>query len=210
MPLQKTDSMRISLENIAKKYGKSWIFKGVNLVFEPGESYAILGNNGSGKSTLLKLLSGQTAPNKGKIDFKDVPIEKVYQKISYCAPYIDLIEELNLHEFLSFVEKHKPFLQDYPKERIIEMFGFDEEKWIKDYSSGMKQRVKLALALFADVEVCLLDEPTSNLDEKGVVWFKEMLHLMPKDRTVIIASNLEREYSFCTHRIDINQFKNQR
>jgi len=59
--------MRIKLENIGKKYGRNWIFKDVNLVFEEGEKYAILGNNGSGKSTLLKILSSQTAPNKGAI-----------------------------------------------------------------------------------------------------------------------------------------------
>ena len=199
--------MRITLEHVGKKYEKSWIFKNVNLSFEPGQTYAILGNNGSGKSTLLKLLSGQTAPNQGEIEFENTAIEKVYQKISFCAPYIDLIEELTLDELLDFVEKHKPFLPDYPKKRIVELFAFDSKKWIKDYSSGMKQRVKLALALFADVELCLLDEPTSNLDEQGVEWYLNTLEKMPKNRTLIIASNLEREYGFCTHKIDINQYK---
>ena len=199
--------MRITLEHVGKKYGKSWIFKNVNLSFEPGQTYAILGNNGSGKSTLLKLLSGQTAPNQGEIEFENTAIEKVYQKISFCAPYIDLIEELTLDELLDFVEKHKPFLPDYPKKRIVELFAFDSKKWIKDYSSGMKQRVKLALALFADAELCLLDEPTSNLDEQGVEWYLNTLEKMPKNRTLIIASNLEREYGFCTHKIDINQYK---
>ena len=199
--------MRITLEHVGKKYGKSWIFKNVNLSFEPGQTYAILGNNGSGKSTLLKLLSGQTAPNQGEIEFENTAIEKVYQKISFCAPYIDLIEELTLDELLDFVEKHKPFLPDYPKKRIVELFAFDSKKWIKDYSSGMKQRVKLALALFADVELCLLDEPTSNLDEQGVEWYLNTLEKMPKNRTLIIASNLEREYGFCTHKIDINKYK---
>ena len=199
--------MRITLEHVGKKYEKSWIFKNVNLSFEPGQTYAILGNNGSGKSTLLKLLSGQSAPNQGEIEFENTAIEKVYQKISFCAPYIDLIEELTLDELLDFVEKHKPFLPDYPKKRIVELFAFDSKKWIKDYSSGMKQRVKLALALFADVELCLLDEPTSNLDEQGVEWYLNTLEKMPKNRTLIIASNLEREYGFCTHKIDINQYK---
>ena len=98
-------------------------------------------------------------------------------------------------------------MPDYPKKRIVELFAFDSKKWIKDYSSGMKQRVKLALALFADVELCLLDEPTSNLDEQGVEWYLNTLEKMPKNRTLIIASNLEREYGFCTHKIDINQYK---
>lgn len=207
MRLPKTDSMRISLKNIGKKYGKSWIFKGVDLVFEPGQSYAILGNNGSGKSTLMKVLSGQTGPNVGDIEFHGVPVEEVFKKISYCAPYIDLIEELTLEELLNFVQSNKPFLPEYSVQTIIAMFGFDKYKWIKDYSSGMKQRVKLALALFANTEVCLLDEPTSNLDEKGVEWFLAVLKELPKGRMIIIASNQEREYSFCQHLIDITQFK---
>ncbi|MBL6875823.1 MAG: ABC transporter ATP-binding protein, partial [Chitinophagales bacterium] len=55
--------------------------------------------------------------------------------------------------------------------------------------------------------LCLLDEPTSNLDEHGVEWYLNTLEKMPKNRTLIIASNLEREYGFCKHKIDINQYK---
>lgn len=199
--------MHIQLENIGKKYGKNWIFKNVNLNFKSGESYAILGNNGSGKSTLLKVISSQTAPNKGEISYEGFDIEEVHQKISYCAPYIDLIEELSFKELLSFTERFKPFLPAYPKEKILSLFDFDENKWIKDYSSGMKQRVKLCLALLADVEVCLLDEPTSNLDEEGVEWYFSLLQNINVERTVIIASNIEREYQFCNHIIDIRDFK---
>lgn len=199
--------MYIQLENIGKKYGKNWIFKNVHLSFQPGESYAILGNNGSGKSTLLKIISSQTAPNKGEISYEGFDVEDVHQKISYCAPYIDLIEELSFSELLTFTEKFKPFLPEYPKEKILSLFHFDENKWIKDYSSGMKQRVKLCLALLADVEVCLLDEPTSNLDEEGVEWYFSLLQKINAKRTVIIASNIEREYQYCNHVIDIRDFK---
>jgi ABC-type multidrug transport system ATPase subunit len=199
--------MHIKLEKIGKKYGKNWILRNVNLEFLPGHRYAILGNNGAGKSTLMKLISSQTEANIGSISYDDLEIDEVHQKISYCAPYIDLIEELTLRELLTFVEKFKPFLPAYPIEYILDLFKFDENKWIKDYSSGMKQRVKLALALFADVELCLLDEPTSNLDEKGVNWYLETLEGIKQQRTLIIASNIQREYSFCEHLIDVNDFK---
>ena len=199
--------MRIKLENIGKKYGRNWIFKDVNLVFEEGEKYAILGNNGSGKSTLLKILSSQTAPNKGAISFDGYAIDKVHEQVSFCAPYIDLVEELSFRELLEFTEKFKPFLPEYPIEKILGLFDFDETKWIKDYSSGMKQRVKLCIALLADVEVCLLDEPTSNLDEEGVNWYFELLEGIKSNRTLIIASNIEREYKFCKHIIDIRDYK---
>jgi ABC-type multidrug transport system ATPase subunit len=199
--------MHVKLEDIGKKYGKNWILRHVNLEFLPNRRYAILGNNGSGKSTLLKIISSQTEANTGIISYEGLELDEVHKRISYCAPYIDLIEELSLRELLTFVEKFKPFLPSYPIARIIDIFQFDEDKWLKDYSSGMKQRVKLALALFADVEVCLLDEPTSNLDEKGVQWYLGLLEELKENRTFIVASNDEREYSFCENLIDVNDFK---
>lgn len=199
--------MYIKLENIGKKYGKSWIFRAVNLEFKSGKRYAILGNNGSGKSSLLKVIAGQSSPNQGSITFENTDIEEVYQKLSFCAPYIDLIEELTLEELLHFVHQFKPFMKEFPPEYILKLFDFQKDKWVKDYSSGMKQRVKLALALFADVELSLFDEPTSNLDEAGIEWFLESLKALPEDRIVIIASNLEREVALCDEFINMLDFK---
>jgi ABC-type multidrug transport system ATPase subunit len=200
--------MEIQLDQVGKKFGKNWIFKDISYSFLPNNSYAVLGNNGSGKSTLLKIISSQTSPNKGQVIYKDCETENAYTRISYCAPYLELIEELSFEELLVFVEKFKPFLPDYPPQRILDIFQFDKNKWVKDYSSGMKQRVKLALALFADVDVVLLDEPTSNLDEKGVSWFLETLDLVINERTLILASNVEREYQTCKNIIDMQEFKN--
>lgn len=199
--------MRVSLEDIGKKYGKTWIFKGLSTTIETGDRYAILGGNGSGKSTLLKIIAGQADPSVGNVSFENTPVEEVFTKLSYCAPYIDLIEELTLSELLQFVQRYQRFLSAFPKERIIDMLGYDSKKWIKDYSSGMKQRVKIALALFADVSLTLLDEPTSNLDEKGVEWYLDILDEVPANRTIVVASNLEREYAFCTKQLDITRFK---
>ena len=145
--------------------------------------------------------------NKGEISYGEYVLDDVHEKISYCAPYIDVIEELSFRELLEFTEKFKPFLPDYPIDKILGLFDFEEDKWIKDYSSGMKQRVKLCLALLADVELCLLDEPTSNLDEEGVQWYFDLLEQIKAKRTIIIASNIEREYQFCEHIIDIRDFK---
>lgn len=199
--------MHISLENIGKKYGKTWIFKGIYASIESGDRYAILGGNGSGKSTLLKIIAGQADPNFGSISYEGTPVEEVHRKLSYCAPYIDLIEELTLGELLEFVVSYQAFLPEFPTERIVDMLAYDPNKWIKDYSSGMKQRVKIALALFANVSLTLLDEPTSNLDEKGVEWYLEMIKVVPEDRTIVIASNLSREYAFCKKQLEITNYK---
>ena len=113
--------MNIKLENISKKYGKTWILKNVNLNFEQGKKYAILGNNGSGKSTLMKIISSQTTASKGNIFFEDTDIDKVYQQLSYCAPYIDLIEELTFEELLTFVSKYKPFMAEFTITNILKL-----------------------------------------------------------------------------------------
>lgn len=199
--------MRISLENIGKKYGKTWIFKGLSTAIETGDKYAVLGGNGSGKSTLLKIIAGQADPSSGKVIYEGTAVEEVFKQLSYCAPYIDLIEELTLDELLQFVSSYQSFLPSFPKERILDMLAYDSDKWIKDYSSGMKQRVKIALALFTDVSLTLLDEPTSNLDEKGVEWYLEMLKEVPESRTIVVASNLAREYAFCTKQLEITRYK---
>ena len=104
--------MTIQLQNIGKRYRLEWIFRGIHNGFQAGERWAILGPNGSGKSTLLKVLSGHLTPSKGEVSFEDhgvvIKEEAVYKKISYAAPYIELIEEFTLEEMLRFHSKLKP------------------------------------------------------------------------------------------------------
>lgn len=202
--------MQITLQNISKKYKSQWIFRNVNYTFEKGKKYAILGENGSGKSTLLKIVSGQTTPNKGTITYfseTEIEIENIHQKLSYCAPYIDLIEELTFTELIDFVRKFKPFTKTFDAHKLQKQFNFSENKWIKDYSSGMKQRVKLILALYLDVDLILLDEPTNNLDEEGVKWYLKTINEIDKNKTIIIASNIKREYEFCDEVIKLSDYK---
>lgn len=202
--------MQIKLQNISKKYKNQWIFKNLNYVFESGKKYAILGENGSGKSTLMKIISGQTSPNKGIITYSDnneISIDDIYTELSYCAPYIDVIDELTFTEFITFVSKYKNFSKSFNTKQVQEQFNFSSTKWIKDYSSGMKQRVKLILALYLDVNLILLDEPTSNLDEDGVQWYLRTLEEETKNKIVLIASNVEREYRFCDSVLNISDYK---
>jgi ABC-type multidrug transport system ATPase subunit len=199
--------MKISLNNISKKYQKSFIFKNLSFEFEEGSTYAIVGSNGSGKSTLIKILAGFQSPSFGDIKFQNTSAENSYKKIAFCAPYLDLIEEMNLPEMIQFHASFKPFLPEINSNLITELLGFDNEKYIKDYSSGMKQRVKLALTFFSDVPVILLDEPTTNLDKQGVQWYLSLVEKYQKNRTIIVASNIEQEYSFCKNFIEIEKYK---
>ena len=207
--------MRIELEKVAKRFRNEWILRNLSLNLSVGSSYAVTGPNGSGKSTLLKILSGHLTPSRGKVHFKAVdgkiiPVEEVYRYLSLAAPYIDLIEEFSLLEALKFHQRFKPFKPGLDKETFLELLDLPssaQKKQIRHFSSGMKQRFKLALALCSNTSLVLLDEPTTNLDRKGVDWYLSMVHRFTSDRLLIIASNVEEDLSFCQKRIDILDYK---
>ncbi len=205
--------MKISLNQVSKKFQSHWIFKEVSLTFESPIRYAILGANGIGKSTLLRIIGNIQAPSRGEVVFsvQDQNIEpnKLYPSISFCAPGMDIVEEMTLKEFLQFHFKFKKTIQELSIEDIIQHSGICHaaDKLIGDFSSGMKQRVKLIQAIFSDTPILLLDEPCSNLDQKGVNQYKEWMEKYAQNRLVIVASNDVREYYFCTERIEIETYK---
>lgn len=204
--------MKISLDHISKRFQRHWIFKDVNLEFTSPDTYALLGHNGSGKSTLLRILSGMQSPSKGKVLYADsgsIKQEDIYEYVSFCAPAQEIVEEFTLKEFLNFHFTFKQRLNNISIDDIIELTGLDvaEDKPISNYSSGMKQRVKLAQAIFSATPVLLLDEPCTNLDEAGVDQYHSWIKKYTDGRLVIVASNDVREYSFCNHLIKMSDYK---
>lgn len=205
--------MIITLQNIGRRFNRDWIFKGVDYTFTSGESYAILGPNGSGKSTLLQVLNGSLSPSVGKIDFtndgKPVEIDTVFTHLSLAAPYLELIEEFSMSEMVDFHFRFKSFKQGMDKAQLIELLNLPKStnKLIKYFSSGMKQRLKLALAFCADTPMLMLDEPTSNLDTQGVDWYLNLVQQFAAGRLTIVCSNQEHEYGFCNHRLSIVDYK---
>ncbi|MEZ4921186.1 MAG: ABC transporter ATP-binding protein [Saprospiraceae bacterium] len=205
--------MHIHLTDAGKRFRLDWIFRGINTVFQPGESYAILGPNGSGKSTLLKVLSGHLSLSKGRIEFKDekgaVPIDQVYKRVAYAAPYIELIEEFTLEEAIRFHGKLKPFLPGLKPVDIYQLLELPKarHKEIRFFSSGMKQRLKLALAVCSDVPLLLLDEPTTNLDLQAIDWYKKLIAEYAGDRLLVIASNDPSDLELCTQQLHIQEYK---
>jgi ABC-type multidrug transport system ATPase subunit len=206
-----TKVIQINTQNLGKQFGREWIFKDLTFNFLSNQSYAITGNNGSGKSTLLKMLAGTMPLSVGKIEYekedKKINTEDWFKELSIAAPYLELIEEFSLKEIIDFHTRFKK-LYVKPKE-FIEKLGFEknEHKPIKFFSSGMKQKLKLGLALYSDVNVLFLDEPTANLDTKNIEWYLENISKVLKDRLVIICSNQSEEYSFCNHVINLTFFK---
>ncbi len=205
--------MKINLEHIGRRFNREWIFRDVNYVFESGSSYAILGANGAGKSTILQVISGSLSSSEGSISYsKDGVLlnpENVFEHLSMAAPYLELIEELTLRELIDFHFRFKKFRSGLDRDFMIGLMGLkhSEHKAIKNFSSGMKQRVKLALAFCSDTEMVLLDEPASNLDQQGLEWYLNLVEKYTKDRILIICSNQLQEYSFCKKQLNIADYK---
>ncbi len=206
--------MKISLKDAGKKYYREWIFRNATFSFSEESKVVILGPNGSGKSTLLQVISGGVLLNEGAISYllnnREVSSENIFKFVSFASPYLELIEEFTLREIISFHFKFKKPVKDLSKEEILELTGLASkaDHSFKFYSSGMKQRVKLALAFLSDTPLLLLDEPCSNLDSIGVRWYNEMVRDYSGGRTVIVASNQNKdEYSFCEKEFKITEFK---
>ena len=205
--------MKISLTDAGKRFNRDWIFRHFTYTFETGASYAITGPNGSGKSTLLQVIGGSLHFNEGNIQYSinNTPcsIENIYQKVSICAPYLEVIEEMTLREFLDFHHGFKPFITGVTIDSIIALLGLEkaENKQIRYYSSGMKQRVKLAQCIFSDSAIVLLDEPCTNLDTAGIELYHQLITAHCKNRLVIVSSNDEVEYRFCEKKINISDYK---
>jgi ABC-type multidrug transport system ATPase subunit len=205
--------MRIKLSNAGKRFNREWIFRNADIEFNSSSSYAVTGPNGSGKSTLLQCIGGMLQLSEGSmqyaIDNKQLANEEVYKQVSFCAPYMDVIEEMTLTEFLHFHNQFKPFIHNFSIQAIIEEIGLKPavNKQLRFYSSGMKQRVKLAQGIFSDASIILLDEPCSNLDAKGIELYHTLINKYCKDRLVIVCSNDEVEYNFTNERISVLDYK---
>jgi len=205
--------MTIRLEQAGKRFRMEWVFRKLDYSFEQGGQYAVLGPNGSGKSTLLKMLSGFLSPSRGKVlhlrDGRILPREEIYRSVGLAAPYIDLIEEFTLWEAIRFHRRFKPFLEGWSEKEVLDLLPFagQKNKQIRFFSSGMKQRLKLALAFCSDTPILLLDEPGTNLDAQGLEWYLSLAGQLAGQRLLVVASNVESDLSFCTERLEIQKYK---
>ena len=193
--------MKIELHNISKRYNKRYIFKNISHTFASGKCHYIQGANGSGKSTLLQIIAGILTPNTGEVSYttaeKKTEREQVAMQLSIAAPYLELIEEMTLSETIRFhFSLRKPLTADY-QSLLHSTLGYDPTKQIRTYSSGMKQKLKLCLALLTQSQLVLLDEPTANFDAQNVAWYSRFVQEWQQGRTLIIASPQPVDIAFC-------------
>jgi ABC-type multidrug transport system ATPase subunit len=205
--------VKISVENLGKKFSNEWIFRNLNETFQSGESYTFVGSNGSGKSTLLQVLTGYMPHSEGVINYQindnTIEIDNFYKHLIIAAPYLELIEDFTLTELLAFHIKFKPLKNNLSITEFIDFIELPKakNKEIKYFSSGMKQRVKLGLAFQSDCEILMLDEPTSNLDAQATDWYLRNVQEHSKNRMLFICSNQASEYEFCRNILNIQDYK---
>ena len=208
------NTISILITNAGKKFGREWIFRKVDLEIKPTEKIVILGLNGSGKSTLLQAMTGYLTLNEGSIAYSNNQIniedEQQYKLISLSSPYLELVEDFTLQEQIEHAHIYKPFLNNLSIAQIVELSGLaaHKDKFIKLFSSGMRQRLKLTLAILADAPILFLDEPTTNLDATVIDWYKNMITTYAMHKTIIVCSNsIKEEYAFCERIITMEDFK---
>jgi ABC-type multidrug transport system ATPase subunit len=225
--------MTITLQNLGKRFNREWIFRHIDYEFIANKKYAITGANGSGKSTLLQVIAGSLMHTEGSVEIfnqqsaisnKDftitnndqqptnnqqptIPTDQHYQHISIATPYLELIEEMTALEMLSFHAAFKQFI--LPAAEILQTVNLQmaTNKQIRYYSSGMKQRLKLALAFFTNTPILLLDEPTTNLDEDGITLYQNLIANYTQNKLVIVCSNDKQEYNFCDEVLEVWRYK---
>jgi ABC-type multidrug transport system ATPase subunit len=206
--------VRIEAQALGRRYGRQWIFKHLSHDFQPGTATAVLGPNGAGKSTLLSILAGQLLPTEGQVSYtlhdRPVAVADVPRQLAYCAPYLELPEDFTLLELLAFHTRLKPLRPGLTPAGLVDIMYLQKARHqpVREFSSGMKQRLKLGLALYAAAPLLLLDEPTTNLDATGAAWYLEhVARVRDNGRLVIVSSNVPAEYAFCEAQVRITDFQ---
>ena len=206
--------MQIHFTTASKRFNKEWIFSNLDFSFITGQHYALIGNNGSGKSTLLQIIAGYIGLTKGQVHWVDnngqsIDSSNIFQHISIAAPYLELVEEFTALEQIAFHQQFKPLQTGLSPIELLEKIGLSNaaNKQIRNFSSGMKQRLKLALAIFDQAPILLLDEPCSNLDQEGIQTYHQLMQAYAMHKLIIVASNDPQEYKFCNQQLSLSDFK---
>lgn len=206
----------LTAHDLGRRYGRQWIFRHLSYAFAPGSATAVLGPNGAGKSTLLSILAGQLLPTEGQMSYalggRALPVAEVPRQLAYCAPYLELPEEFTLLELLAFHTRLKPLRAGVSAADLVDIMYLHQARHqaVRTFSSGMKQRLKLGLALYAATPLLLLDEPTTNLDATGTAWYEAQVAAARQadaERVVVVSSNVPAEYAFCDAAVRITDFQ---
>jgi ABC-type multidrug transport system ATPase subunit len=206
--------LSVHLNQLGKKFNNEWIFKDLSYDIRANQKLLISGGNGSGKSTLLQVLSGYITPSAGTATYylgeKMISIENIKNYVSFASPYLQLIEDFTPLELIEHIQTYKPFVNNINTDEVIDRLELTptKNKFIKQFSSGMKQRLKLGVAILSDTPLLLLDEPISNLDKNAISWYRQLISDYSENRTIIVCSNaIGEEHFFCDSELLVTDFK---
>lgn len=179
------------------------MFEEINAEIKAGSVLAITGRNGSGKSTLLRLIAGLARATSGEVvvETKGEALSGAARRaaIGLVSPDLCLYDELTALENLAFFAKSRGLRQSDKELRKligrVELTSRENEP-LAAYSSGMKQRMKYAFALLHKPPILLLDEPTANLDERGIELVDGIIREHKKEGVLVLATNDKKEAEY--------------
>lgn len=190
----------IKATNLGKKYGKRWIFRGLNVELTTGDCLIVTGHNGAGKSTLLKLLSGLERPTEGEVnnDISDYRTE-----LSYCALEQSTFATLTVFEHLQLTADIRNI--EYSADQLIDEVGLTTHRDVQSQhlSSGLRSRLKIAMAIQSNPKILMWDEPGVALDGAGRALIAQIVEQQKQRGIVIIATNDPEERRFGTHELGL-------
>ena len=192
-------SVRLSADSLSMRYGARRLFEDLSFQVGTGERLAVLGENGSGKSTLLRVLAGVLTPLGGTVrltvDGQTVPPHRLARAVGYAAPALQPYDALTATENLEFVARLRG-LDAARVPAVLERVGLGGRgpDRVAAFSTGMRQRLRLATALLPDPPLLLLDEPGAALDEHGRALVREIVTAAP---AVVLATNDPAEAALC-------------
>ena len=209
---------RLVIEGLAKRFVRSYLFRDISWHLEGGQTLAVTGANGSGKSTFLQIVAGVMRATRGKVDLyiEDQQLSKEERPLStgFVAPYMKMYDGLTARENLSFIGRVRqlPDTDERVNERLHRVgLGTRADDFVHTYSSGMKQRLKLAAATLMQPPLLLLDEPTTNLDTVGKNVVRHIIdEQVSRGGVLMLATNDAEEASWCDAVLSIEQFQKKR
>lgn len=203
------NDFKVALTNVFKEFNRRVVLDDISFSLKFGDSIAITGKNGTGKSTLSKIIAGLLSPSKGTVkyfaDGKEVDAEKVKDDVGFVSPYLNVYDEFSAIENLVILSRIRSgkFVLDSRVEELLNLVNLWSRRndRVGVYSSGMKQRLKYALALLHRPKLLILDEPTSNLDSDGIEVVKTIAQEQRKTGILVVATNDKTEASWCRRRV---------
>lgn len=189
----------ICVNNGTKSFKNQEVLSNINIVFESGKIYGIVGYNGSGKSVLLKCICGFLTLDSGEIEINGKKLKKDIDMIQDAGVIIEepaFLKEYSGKRNLEFLYSIRNKLNPEVISKAMRLVGLDEnsKKKVKNYSLGMKQRLAIAQAIMENPKILLLDEPKNGLDKNGVQEIRELLlDLKKQDKTIVLVSHNQED-----------------